>query len=533
MNNENKKTTVSSKGRSIKVIVAVLVSAVVLLNVAVGLIPDRYRRIDLTSADSYTLSDSTVNYLRGLDEKITLYVISADGSDVKYEYLLKRIDGASKNIDIKWVSSEDAKALTDPLGVTEAVTPYFVVAESDKRSMFAPYSELIAYRTDNSELMSFLGVNEMSAYEYEYYKQMLAQYAQTDSEYAESYASMLELLLYEVEMYFTGEAYISKVIEYVTVESIPTRYVLTGHGETPFSETELGYYVLGEMGLDHKELDTAANSAIPDDAVSILVIHPKYDITKDEADMFLDYLNGGGQMTFFTAEENLAMPNLMSVINAYGLSSTGGAVSEIAKVEITDGEDTEEEDEAEETEKQYETVYRSEVEVSVNTGHKAMSELEGQSMSPSIVGGNAIDHPAKDGFELTPILTTSESSYIGDNTSELAPRTLAALSESAEGGKLMWFTGAQSFTEPRLQSDVTDEQKIRVYSNIVIVISSFGLAPLTYDSELTILPDAKFYDARLMTVTETNFTVSVIVTVVAVIILSVIGAILCYKRRKA
>ena len=532
MNNENKKMPASPKGRNIKVIIAVLIAAVVLLNIAVGLIPDRYRRIDLTSSDSYTLSDETVGYLRGLDEKVTLYVIDADGSNLKYEYLLKRIDSASKMVDVKWISSADAKELTDPLGVTEAVTPYFVVAKSDRRSMFAPYSEMVTYRTDNTSLASFLETNELSAYEYEYCKQMLAQNAQTNSEYAQSYASMLELLLYDTEMYFRGEAYISKVLEYVTVETIPARYVLTGHGETPFSETEMGYYVLGEMGLDHKALDTAAHAHIPDDAVSILVIHPKYDISKDEADMFLSYLNGGGQMTFFTSEENLGMPNLMSVINAYGLSSKGGAVSEIAKIEVTDGENKDGE-EAENTEKQYETVHRSEVAVSINTEHKATEELKGQSMTPRVTNGNAIDHPAKDGFDLTPILTTSESAYIGDNSSELAPRTLAALSEKTDGGALMWFTGAQSFTEPRLKGDITDEQKLKVYSNIVTVISTFGLAPFSYESELTAVPDAKPFGARLMSVTETNFIATVIVTGCAVVILSVVGAILCYKRRKA
>ncbi len=531
MNNENKKMPASSKGQNIKLIIAVLIAAVVLLNIAVGLIPERYRQVDLTSADSYTLSDGTVKYLRGLDEKVTLYVIDADGSNLKYEYLLERIDSASKKVDVKWISSADAKELTDSLGVTEVVTPYFVIAKSDKRSMFATYSEMVTYRTDNTSLTSFLGVNELSAYEYEYYKQMLAQYAQTNSEYAQSYASMLELLLYDTEMYFRGEAYICKVLEYVTVDTIPARYVLTGHGETPFSETEMGYYVLGEMGLDHKELDTAAHAHIPDDAVSILVIHPKYDISKDEADMFLSYLNGGGQMTFFTTEENLGMPNLMSVINAYGLSSKGGAVSEIAKIEVTDGE-KEQGEEAENTEKQYETVHRSEVAVSVNTAHKAMAELEGQSMTPRISNGNAIDHPAKEGFTLTPILTTSESAYIGDNSSELAPRALAALSEKTDGGALMWFTGATSFTEPILDKDVSDELKLKVYSNIVVVISSFGLAPFTYQSTVE-APDAKFYDARLMTVTETNFIVTVIVTLGAVVILSTVGAILCYKRKKA
>ncbi len=511
---------IKGKGR---IIISAAVAAVVVLNVAVGLIPDRYRRIDITSADSYTLSEDTKKYLRELDEKVTLNVIDADGSDFKYEYLLRRIDDASKNIDINWLSAEGAKELTDSLGVSDAVTPYFIVAESQKRTTAVSYYELISYYTKNTELASYWQSNEVSFADYETMKQMLLQYAEKNSQYAESYYKILNLMIYDTEMHFSGEPYLCRVIEYLTVDNIPTRYVLTGHGETVLSETEMGDYISSKVGLIYKALNVAEAQAIPTDAVSILVLNPKSDISAAEKDLLLSYLNCGGQMTVFTTEENLsATPNLMSVMRAYGMYADTGVVGEA--VEIS-GEN-------ESAEKKYE--YRATVEADINTAHKATEGLDGMSISPKITNGNDIKNVADmdlSGFTITPILTC-ENGYIGEDTASHAPRTLAALSEKQGGGTLLWLTGATSFTSPVFDENVDEETYMRVYSNISVIISSIGLAPLTYDSVVSVSA-SKNYEATLMSVTETNFVVTVIVSVVAVLILTVFGLILLYKRKKA
>ncbi len=528
--------------RGWKPMLAVVIAAVVVLNAALCLIPDRFRRIDLTSSDSYTLSEDTLKYFGELDDKITLNVIEADGSDPKYEYFLRRVDESSKNIDVKWLSAEDARSITDPLGVTEYIAPYLIVAESEKRSTALFYSEVISYYTENTDLIEYVFFgSEVSLGYYENIKSTLkASYdkavAENNSETAESDAYFLSLLAMETKMYFNGEPYICGVVEYLTVDVVPKRYVLTGHGEASFSETEMGYYILEEMGLEHTPLDTAASPAIPADAVSILVINPQNDISEAEAELFLNYLNGGGQMTFFTAEENLSMSNLMSVIRAYGLSAESGAVGEIAKIEIkgeTEGEEN--------SEPEYETVHRNLVDVHVNTAHKATAELKEMinNVTPKINNGNAISFNNElSGYTLTPILTTSESSYIGDAKDELAPRTVAAVSDREGGGTLLWFTGATSFTEPILDEDVSEAVRTRVYSNIAVVISSFGLAPFTYESRYDegaegVVPEAKPYDTRLLSVNETNFLWQPLIIVIAIVIIAVVGIIFCYKRKKA
>lgn len=538
MNRENNNLTSSAKKLNTRIIVAVVIAVTVLLNVAVYFIPDNIRRLDMTASDSYTLSDSTKEYFSSLDEKVTLYVIDGDGSDVKYEYLLDRVDNCSKNIDVKWLGSDKATHLLEPLNITKAmVTPYLVIIESDKRSMAIPHSELVSYRTDNSTLVSFLGTDRMSVLEYEYAKQMFATQAQSGSEYASQYAAMLEMLLYDVEQYFNAEPYLCQMVEYVTVDVIPARYVLTGHGETPLDKTEAGYYLSSQLGVTHKTLDITDGKVIPEDAVSIILLDPTSDLSKSEADALIDFLNGGGQITFFTSDAALDMPNLMSVINAYGLTAEKGIVSERVS---NDSDDEKVEGDTENSEKQSEGADKVEgegqiqitdkISVIINTDHKATSDLKGISMSPKITKGNSIIFNNSDGFKLTPILTTSENAYIGDNDTDRCARSVAAVSEKDGGGTLLWFTGAGSFTaaipENSSQSDIS-----RV-SNCMLVMSSMSLAPFTYESTLKI-PEATFYGERLMSATETGFVAYVIVISVLVAVLAVFGIIFIYKRKKA
>ena len=279
---------------SIKLIVVIVIAAAVVLNVAAQLIPETLRRFDVTASDSYTLSESAREYLSSIDEKVTLYVIEADGSDIKYEYLLRRIDASCKNIDVKWTSAKGAEPQLKALGLTaEVVMPYLVIAESEKRSMVIAHAELMTYKTDNSTVASFIGKDTMTLQEYEYITQMLASQIQAGSEYASQYSSMLEALIYDIDMYFNAEAYICRIVEYVLVDIIPARYTLTGHGEKVLGELEMGYYLAESVGLRYNTLDLTSGAPIPKDAVSIVVLDPKTDISKAEADMLIEYLDRG------------------------------------------------------------------------------------------------------------------------------------------------------------------------------------------------------------------------------------------------
>jgi hypothetical protein len=551
MNTNNKKAT-ASKAPNLAIIIAAAVAAVILLNAVVCFIPDGIRRLDITSSDSYTLSDSTEKYLSELDEKVTLYVLDADGSDVKFEYFLDRIDNCTENLTVEWIDSERSADKLEPLGIKpDQVAPYILICEGEKRSTAVSYAELVSYRTENSTLKSFIGSNEMTAVQYEYMKQSLATQAQSSSEYASQYAAMLEALIYDVEKYFNAEPFICRIVEYVTVDVIPARYTLTGHGETDISKTEIGYYLSETVGMNYKTLDLTKVEKIPEDAVSIIVMAPTEDISSAEADALLSFLNGGGQMTFFTTDGNIDMPNLMSVMTAYGLSANKGTVGDAITVHVKSVENIENTENTENTENgegsadgenadgdknesdsETKIVYVDDVGVIINTAHSSMAQLKGMNVAPVITRGNSINMTNSAGFKLTPVLTTKDTAYVGENKEELGARALAAVSEKENGGTLLWFTGAESFTVPILENTDDSEQMATIYNNCALVISSLALAPFSYESTVT-LPEAKYYGERLMYATETSFVLYAVVIVVLTVALSVTGIIIWYKRKKA
>ena len=526
----NNKTNTSRKIKP-AVIVSIVIAAVVLLNVGLQFLPDTVKKFDITSSDSYTLSDATKEYLSSVDEEVTIYVLDADGSDIRYEYWLERIGGSFENIDVKWSTFDKVKDKLTALGVTiESASPYLLIIEGEKRSAAVGYTELMSYRTDNSTLVSYIGASEMTATQYNSALTMLAQYAQSSSEYASQYAQMLEMLVYDVEKYFNAEPYLCKLIEYVTVDIIPARYTLMGHGETELSKTEMGYWISEQIGMSYNSLDISGGGEIPEDAVSILVINPTQDISLQEARLLIDFLNRGGQITFFTGEANLDMDNLMSVMRAYGLDAEKGAVGEVVEVK-KESEDAEG-NKTETTENDY----RNDVSVNINTSHKAASALSNmvEQLTPVITRGNSIVYNNKSGFTLTPVLTTSESAYIGENTEELSSRSVAAISERAGGGTLLWFTGAESFSRAILSKEEANDEAIALplYSNIYVVVASLSLAPTTYESTVTV-SDAKYYGERLMSVNETSYVLYTAVIIVLVVALSIFGVIFWYKRKKA
>jgi hypothetical protein len=118
--------------------------------------------------------------------------------------------------------------------------------------------------------------------------------------------------------------------------------------------------------------------------------------------MLRAYLRRGGQITVLTDEENLAMPNLMSLMAAYGMSAEKGAVGEAITVK---------DNAAQEGENLEKTEFSSSVAVKVNTQHEALASLDQLSslQTPTITGGNAISmqKDAQPSLLLTALLTTS------------------------------------------------------------------------------------------------------------------------------
>lgn len=122
MNSENKTESIA-KGKAKKfdtkklrygtlatAITAVFIVVVVLINVIVGIVMERYPlKLDLTSNKIYEISDRTIEYLKGVDRNVELVVMSDEthyktNSDYKKAAeILEKYAMYSDKIKVKYV----------------------------------------------------------------------------------------------------------------------------------------------------------------------------------------------------------------------------------------------------------------------------------------------------------------------------------------------------------------------------------------------------------------------------------------------
>ena len=80
----------------------ILIAAVVVINMIVGEIPEKYTQIDVSSQKLYTISDETAEFLKNLDQDVTIYhIVQSGGEDDVLEKMLTRYEEASKHVMVE------------------------------------------------------------------------------------------------------------------------------------------------------------------------------------------------------------------------------------------------------------------------------------------------------------------------------------------------------------------------------------------------------------------------------------------------
>ncbi|MBO5258739.1 MAG: Gldg family protein [Clostridia bacterium] len=299
MNNEPKKTKVNKKylkiGSFSMVMTAVVLAAVILLNLFVAEIPSTYTKYDLSSLQLYSISEETEQILAGVDEDINVYILTQRGAELANTVeLLGRYEALNSHVHVSTV---------DPLSNPNFVSNYTdkslsdnsVIVESAKRSMAIDYSEIYPRQYSEEEL-----------YYYYYYGQMPTG-----------------------TPYFNGELMFTTAIDYVTRDDLPTMYSLTGHGETALGPTYSEYITSENVAA--AELSLLTVDVIPADCSSILINNPTSDLSVTDVDMLKSYLDEGGNIILVTGAgtySEAAMPNLAELTAYMGMESVDGIVVE-------------------------------------------------------------------------------------------------------------------------------------------------------------------------------------------------------------
>jgi ABC-2 type transport system permease protein len=335
-------------GYSVAAVVIVLAIAVV-INLLVSALPAQYTQLDATSNQLFSISDQTKKVLKGLDDSVTVYwVVRSGQEDDTIDSLLDRYKGLSSKITV--VKRDPDVYPTFVQQYTDSVSDNSLVVECGERSRYVDYYEI---------------------YEYDY-----SNYYYTGS--------------YDVS--FNGESALTSAISYVVSDDLPKVYALTGHGETELSSTFSTAVEKENIELDSLTLLT--EGAVPEDADALLICEPQRDISTEEKDLLLAYLQEGGKLLLMTSPlQDGTLTNLEAVMEEYGVTAQEGIVVEGSQSNYA-----------------WSRPYCLLPNLSSHDITDPLSE-NGYNVLLPVAQGLTVDEDLRDGLSVTQLLTTSSSAF--------------------------------------------------------------------------------------------------------------------------
>ncbi len=264
----------------------ILIFAIVIAgNYATKFIPDYINSIDMTQKKLYTLDDETKEFLKTVDQDVTIYVCVSDSSkDTTLDKTLNRFKSANSHITVEYVDPDENPTFESTY-TDSSLTDNSLIVVSGDRSTIVDYNDVYEYTVD-----------------YTTYSQSVSAY--------------------------DGEGQLVSAIQSVTSDSQPVVYEITGHNETSLS----GNFSksLTKANFDLQEVNLMDIDSISVSDVSGVIINgPSSDFSADDAAKVIDYINNGGKAIITLNVVNISeMPNFQSILNAYSVSVANGVVQE-------------------------------------------------------------------------------------------------------------------------------------------------------------------------------------------------------------
>ncbi len=262
----------------------VVIAIVVIVNVLASSLPTSYTQLDTSSQKLYTLSEQTESVVSSLTDDVNVYWIVRDGQELTYiEHLLDKYEALSSHIKVSKIDPDVNPTFSTQY--TESVSDNSLVVEYGTNSRYIDYSDIFV--TDYTS----------------YYMTGSASYS------------------------FAGESELTSAIDYVVKSDLPKIYTISGHGESELSESlteaiEKQNYTLSSVNL-------LEEGAIPDDADEIIINNPTSDISANDSEVILDYLENGGKMLLITSpSQDASFTNLEALMENYGVYAAKGIVIE-------------------------------------------------------------------------------------------------------------------------------------------------------------------------------------------------------------
>ncbi len=257
-------------------VVAIAVACAAVL--AVQALPSTYTEIDLSQSQTTSISDETKERLSALEEDVEIYLVAEEGEeDDLIVTLLGKFADASDHVSVEQ---------KDPV-LYPAFTSQYTSDDLTDNS-------LIVVCGDDYQIVDYYDIYTLNSSTYSYE--------------------------------FGGESAVVSAITALTGEDLPVVYLLTGHGEADIPTDVTSS--IEKANFQTEELNLLSEDAVPEDADAVIMYAPTSDLSEDECDKLLEYLEEGGSFLLVSDYDIDDTPNLDEVMDTYGLQSVDGIVVE-------------------------------------------------------------------------------------------------------------------------------------------------------------------------------------------------------------
>ncbi|MDO5444691.1 MAG: Gldg family protein [Eubacteriales bacterium] len=265
---------------------AIVIAIAVFANLFVANLPESFTKIDLTSDGVFSLSAQTESIVASLEDEISIYwVVQSGREDEAVGTLLGRYESLSKKIRVEKVDPDVSPTFTKQY-TSETLYNNSLVVESGSRSKYVSYEDFYAY------------------------------------DYSDYYSTG------DYSVNFAGENAVTSAIDFVTTETVPTVYLLSGHGEQALPSTTESD--ISSQNIEIKTLSLITENAVPEDSSCVLIFAPADDISGEEKELLVSYAQSGGSIILVTdpAENGKNRDNLNALAETFGMKETEGIVVE-------------------------------------------------------------------------------------------------------------------------------------------------------------------------------------------------------------
>ncbi len=439
--------------------IAVVLVILILLNMAVGLLPETVTSITDEKSDVYKISKTSVDYIKKLDEDITVYVVQLESSAGQYDLMIKkyveRYATLSDNITVKYIDPEIKPMFLSSYNEDGSVDedlldPSYthLVVESGRRARIIPYSDIIKYALSEEELIAIF---------------------QTYGYIPDSVPRSYEI-----------ENCLLSAVDYVTLDVVPKIYYTGTHKETALDSLFSYYASLENIGLS--AIDIEKEGSIPSDAQAVIIYAPQSDFSTKEIEALKKYADNGGNIIlsteFYLELADRKLENLYGFIEEY----YGMSYKDVLVHEGTEGR-----------------FLTSQVFVFVTMTDKVISGLNSATYGSVLFGychPIEIENTLPEGVTVDTLFTTTNKSYAKPNYNKenkekengdvSGPFVLGAKSTrvTASGkSKLLWFSSTDALRATynyRLQESIhvavyalsESVEKREIVSTVAMVIET-------------------------------------------------------------